>query len=135
VFNFRQLWNKFCALRFLIVGAWNTLFSYFVFAVLYRLWGGGWRDVPVQLVTAILGISNAYICHRILTFKSQGVWWKEYLRFYVVYGLQFLLQMVAFFLFATWMGFNGYVVQLVLTIMFTIASYWAHKEFSFKRGS
>lgn len=127
-----RLWNRFCALRFVLVGVWNTAFSYLVFAVLYHFFGGGWGDVLVQGVSAVIGITNAYICHRILTYRSQGVWWKEYLRFYVVYGTQTALQAGCFFVFATWLGMSGYVVQLVLVLIFTVLSYWAHKCYSFK---
>lgn len=127
-----RLWNSFCALRFALVGVWNTAFSYFVFASLYHFFGGGWGDVLVQGVSAVAGITNAYICHRLLTYRSKGVWWKEYLRFYVVYGAQVLLQAGCFFVFATWLGLNGYAVQLVFTLVFTVLSYWAHKYYSFK---
>lgn len=41
-----RLWNSFCALRFALVGVWNTAFSYFVFASLYHFFGGGWGGCP-----------------------------------------------------------------------------------------
>ena len=125
------LWGRFCALRFAVVGVWNTLVGYFVFALLYRCFGGGWGDVFVQIASAIIGITNAYICHRMLTYRSHGIWWREYLRFYVVYGTQALLQAGCFFILSTWLTLNAYVVQLVLTLVFTIISYWAHKAYSF----
>lgn len=127
-----RLWNRFCALRFAIVGVWNTVFSYFVFAALYHLWGGGWGDVLVQGISAIVGITNAYVCHRVLTYRSRGVWWREYLRFYVVYGSQVALQAGCFFVLSTWLMLNGYVVQLSLTLLFTALSYWVHKVYSFR---
>jgi len=126
------LWQRLMPLRFVIVGGWNTIFSYLVFAVLYRLMGGGWGDVAVQVITAIIGITNAYVLHRFLTYRSHGNWWREYLRFYVVYGSQVALQAGCFFVFSTWIGWDGYVVQLVLTAIFTVLSYWAHKVYSFK---
>lgn len=119
-------------LRFLVIGGWNTVFSYLIFAVLYHLLGGGKGDVVVQGVSAVVGITNAYILHRIFTYRSHGVWWREYLRFYIVYGGQVALQAGCFFLFSTWLGWNGYIVQFVLTVLFTGLSYWAHKVFSFK---
>ena len=127
-----SVWNRLCLLRFVVVGAWNTLVSYIVFAVFYFLFGGGWGDVLVQGLSAIVGISHAYLMHRLITYRSSGIWWKEYLRFYVVYGLQVVLQAVFFFVFATWLGYNGYVIQLVTLLVFTIVSYWAHKKYSFK---
>lgn len=127
-----RIWTKFCAMRFLIVGAWDTFFSYMVFAFLYYLWGGGLGDVAVIAVSSVIGITNAFLMHRYVTYRSNGIWWKEYLRFYVVYGGQLILQSLFFFIFSTWLGYNGYIIKLINTLIFTVVSYWAHKSFSFK---
>lgn len=128
----RRAWERFCSLRFAVVGLWNTGFSYAVFAALYRCFGGSYSgDILTQFLTAVLGITNAYVCHRFVTFRSHGVWWREYARFYIVYGGQSLLQAASFVVFSSWFGLNGYIVQVVLTIAFTILSYWCHKIFSF----
>lgn len=127
-----RLWERFCALRFLVVGGFNTVAAYLFFALLYHLFGKGWWDVAIQLATSIFGITLSYITHRIFTYRSHGVWWKEYLRFYVVYGAQLLLHSLLFLVFSTWLGFNGYATQLVLMALFTAVSYWAHKVYSFK---
>ena len=128
----RGLWNRFCLLRFIVVGFWNSFFSYVVFAVLYYAFGGGWHDIVVQVVAGVIGITNAYILHRIITYRSHGVWWQEYLRFYVVYGGQLLVQMAFFLLLTTCLGLNGYIVQLVMMIALTVLSYWTHKVYSFR---
>ena len=127
----RRLWERFCAVRFVVVGAWNTVFSYLVFLVLYRAIGGGWGDVVVQMSTAVAGITSAYVLHRMLTYRSHGVWWREYVRFYMVYGAQATLQAGCFFVVSTWLGFDGRIVQLSLTLAFTALSYWLHKNYSF----
>ena len=128
-----QLWERFCALRFVIVGVWNTIFAYLVFSGLYRLIGGGWGDLVVQFFACIINITQTFVMHRFVTYRSEGVWWREYLRFYVVYGLQGVLQAAFFFVFSTWLGYNGYITQLVLTALFTIVSYWGHKVYSFRQ--
>lgn len=95
--------------------------------------GGGWGDVAVQALAGVIGISHAYIMHRFVTYRSKGVWWREYFRFYIVYGLQIALQAGLFFVFSTWLGFSGYITQLVLCAFFTIVSYKAHRDFSFRQ--
>lgn len=127
----RRLWERFCAIRFVVVGAWNTVFSYLVFLALYRAIGGGWGDVAVQALTAVVGITSAYVLHRLLTYRSHGVWWREYVRFYGVYGAQTALQAGCFFVVSTWLGFDGRIVQLSLTLAFTALSYWMHKSYTF----
>ena len=128
-----NLWNRFCPFRFVVVGVWNTVFSYLVFSGLYCSFGGGIGDVAVQALAGVVGITQAYAMHRLLTYRSNGIWWREYLRFYVVYGGQVLLQAALFFVFSTWLGGNGYLVQFVSTVLLTIVSYWAHKNYSFSQ--
>ena len=132
--SLKSLWNRFCPFRFMVVGVWNTVFSYLVFSGLYCCFGGGAGDIAVQAMAAIIGITQAYAMHRLLTYRSTGVWWKEYYRFYIVYGGQVLFQAVLFFVFSTWLGLNGYLVQFVTTVLLTVVSYWAHKNYSFSIG-
>lgn len=129
--SLRGLWERFCPFRFVIVGVWNTAFSYLVFSGLYYCIGGGWGDLLVQFVAGVVGITQAYLTHRLLTYQSHGVWWKEYCRFYVVYGGQVLLQAMLFFVLTTWLECNGYLVQFVTTVLLTLVSYWAHKNYTF----
>ena len=127
-----QLWNDSAPLRFLIVGGWNFVFGYCAFAGLYWLLNGIWPDWLIATVAAILGITMSYLTHRFITYRSHGCWWKEYIRFYVVYGGQTLLNIFLIWLFVTRLRYNAYLVQLVITLALTIASYWAHKLYSFK---
>lgn len=126
-----KTWNKLCSLRFIIIGGWNTVFSYLAFSGLYYVFGGGWGDIFVQLFAGFLGITHAFIMHKFVTYRSCGVWWHEYLKFYVVYGLQIIVQAILFWVCTTWLGYNGYIVQFTTTLLLTIVSYWAHKCYSF----
>ena len=119
-------------LRFLVVGAFNFAFGYGVFALFWWLWGDAWPDWLVVLVTTVIGITESYLTHRFITYRAHGVWWREYLRFYVVYGGQSLLNIALIWLFVTRLGKNAYIVQLVITLALTVGSYWAHKLFSFR---
>lgn len=127
-----KAWNDYAPLRFLIVGGWNFVFGYGAFAGLYWLFNGIWTDWLIATVAAILGITMSYLTHRFITYRSHGCWWKEYFRFYVVYGGQTLLNIFLIWLLVTRLRYNAYLVQLVITLALTIASYWAHKLYSFK---
>lgn len=127
-------WNSSPSFRFLVVGGWNFVFGYGVFAALYRIFGGSWTDWSITAVATVLGITMSFITHRYITYRSKGCWWNEYFRFYVVYGAQSLLNIALIWLFVTRMKQNAYVVQFIITVALTVASYWAHKIFSFKKG-
>lgn len=122
------------ALRFLIVGGWNFAFGYGSFAGLYWLFNGTWPDWLITTVSTVLGITMSFVTHRFITYRSHGCWWREYLRFYVVYGAQSLLNIGLIVLLVTHMRMNAYIVQLAITLVLTILSFWAHKLYSFRKG-
>lgn len=131
VSRFAARWNASAPLRFLVVGGWNFAFGYAAFAVPYRALAGRWPDWLIAALAAVAGITMSFVTHRFVTYRSHGVWWREYLRFYVVYGGQSLLNIALIWLFVTRLGKNAYIVQLVITLALTVGSYWAHKLFSF----
>lgn len=125
------MWNRFLLLRFLFVGGWNFIFGYCCFAALY--WGldGKFPDFVILLASSVLGITNSFITHRWVTYCSRGPVWREYFRFYMVYGVQVVLNLSLFWLFVTVWSFNAYYCQFVLNTVLTIASYFGHQKFSF----
>lgn len=127
------VWQRFMPFRFLVVGAWNFAFSYGVFAVLYYLLSQAFANWVIVVIASVIGITNSFITHRVLTYKSTGVWWVEYLKFYVVYGWQSVLFLLGVHVFVTVLACNAYVVSFVINLVLTIFSYWAHKYFSFRK--
>lgn len=128
-------WDDSKPLRFLVVGAWNFIFGYGVFAGLYWTLHGVWRDWVIAAAASVLGITMSFLTHRFVTYRSHGCWWREYLRFYVVYGGQSLANVFLVWLFVTRLGLNAYAVGFAITVALTAASYWAHKNYSFKAES
>ena len=126
-------WNYSQPLRFLIVGGWNFTFGYMVFAGLYWKLNRYWTDWAITLVATIIGITMSFLTHRIITYKSKGCWWMEYLRFYAVYGGQAIFNVLLIWILVTKAGLNAYIIQLSVSTILTIISYWFHKNFSFKR--
>ena len=126
-------WSNSQPLRFLIVGAWNFAFGYGAFAGLYWALNCRWPDWLISASAAILGITMSFITHRFFTYRSRGCWWREYLRFYVVYGGQSLLNVALIWLLVTKLGLNAYAVQLAISVALTLAAYWAHKLYSFRK--
>ena len=125
-------WRTSRPLRFLIVGVWNFVFGYATFAGLYWCLCGRWPDWVIATVAAVIGITMSFVTHRFITYRSHGTWWREYLRFYVVYGGQSLLNVLLIWLFVTRCRMNAYTVQLAIAALLTAASYWAHKHYSFR---
>lgn len=130
-----NVWTKSTPLRFLLVGGWNFAFGYGCFVFLYWAFNEVWPDWFIATVATVLGITMSFVTHKFLTYRSHGCWWKEYLRFYVVYGGQSLLNIFLIWLLVTKLRHNAYLVQLVITLSLTFASYWAHKLYSFRKSA
>ncbi len=99
------------------------------------------------IITNILAITNAYICYKLVVFKTKGNYVKEYLRFYIVYGFAFAVSLLLFPLFmevvfpflAAHMpnyygifNYKAYLSQLVITSITMFVSYFGHLKVSFR---
>ncbi len=116
---------------YLVVGVWNTLFAYGVWALL-QLQLHDDLPYPVILVLAWpFAVLNAYLCYRRFVFHSTGSMRREFPRFSLVYVATLIGALVALpFLLAT-LGLNIYVTQAGYTAAVVALSYLAHKFFSF----
>ncbi len=118
-------------IRYLAVGIWNTIFPYIVFTFLYYITNGKLHYVIILVICQVLGLTNAYICYKFLVFKTKGNVVREYLRFYVVYGATFILNLVLISLFVELLGINPVLSQGIIAIIIVAIAYFGHNRFSF----
>ena len=128
-----SLWHRVLPFRFLIVGGWNFGFSYLFFAALYWMAHERLNDAIIMAVCSVVGITNAFVCHRFFTYRSTGPILREYVRFYAVYGVQIGLNFALFLAFVHVFATNPYWTQAILTVVLTLVSYWGHKHVSFAK--
>lgn len=134
--------------RFLASGAWNTIFGYSVFAVLYYGLSEKVNYIVILLAANVVSITNAYVCYKIFVFKTKGNYLVEYLRFYLVYGIGIVINIVAFpilvdivFPYALdYIGFRDrispyypYIAQFAILSVTTIVSFLGHNHFSYRK--
>lgn len=119
-------------LRYIIIGAWNTLFSYAAFVFLYFYTSSFLHYMVILALSQIAGITNAYICYKFFVFKTKGNIVREYLRFYVVYGTTFIVNLVLIAFFVELLKINPIVSQGIIAIVVVIMAYFGHSRFSFK---
>jgi putative flippase GtrA len=88
-----------------------------------------------MIISNIISITNAYICYKFFVFKTRGNYIKEYLRFYLVYGIAFALNILLLPLFVRYLKIHPLVAQAIVTLFTIIISYWGHRHFSFRLSS
>lgn len=119
-------------IRYLIVGGWNTLFGYGVFAALYFWLEGLVHYLIILSISYVVSITNAYVGYKLFVFRTRGNILREYFRFYIVYGVSFIFNLLSLPLFVEMLKFNMYVAQAIVTIITILGSYVLHQKFSFK---
>lgn len=119
--------------RYLIVGIWNTAFSYLSFAALYFLFSPKLHYLVLLAISNVLSITNAYACYKIFVFKTRGNYLREYFRFYVVYGVALCMNYVVLPICVELLHMSPLIAQALLTAFTVASSYLGHKHFSFRR--
>ena len=134
-------------IRFLLVGAFNTLFSYGLYALFVR---GYSHLLPTHgkpliadlasITSKPLGITVAFFGYKHFVFRTEGNYLKEWLRCFAVYGVSTPAELVIlpvatkiFLLFSLTHTPAPYLAGIVNSVLIAGYSYFAHKKFSFKR--
>jgi len=120
-------------IRFLMAGAWNTGFGYGVFIVLSVL-PLKLHYVIVLIISNILGITNAYLCYKYFVFKTRGNYAREYARFYAIYGVTFVINLLLLPVLVEVFKIRPVIAQGLLIVVIIFGSYFGHKYFSFNHG-
>lgn len=127
--------------RYVVVGGWNTLFGYGVFAgFTYALTGLVPYAYMVAAVLAhIVAITMSYAAYKVFVFKTKGNYLREYLRFYVVYGASAVLSLTLLPVFvyvvtpfAREPSHAPYVAQALVMPVVVLSSFFGHQRFSFR---
>ena len=133
--------------RYLVVGAWNTLFGYGTYALLNFLFapllGSQYLAAMAANVLAnVIAISVAFLGYKLWVFRTKGNFLWEYLRCYLVYGTTFCaglvllpLLMAALNLFVTPRTAVPYVAGAILTAGTVVVSFFGHKQFTFAQDT
>lgn len=130
-------------LRYLMVGAWNTLFGYGLFALFTHLL----RDVAYGYILAmiagnLIAITVSFLGYKWFVFRTKGNYLREWLKTMTVYGSGMLLNavllapLVGLLRHATRLGDRSpYVAQALLSALVVVLSFFGLKHFTFGRRS
>ena len=116
---------------YLVVGGWNTVFGYGVWAMLQFLLGDRLHYLAIVLIAWPIAVLNAYLGYRYLVFRSRGPILRELPRFSLVYVVTLIVNLALLPVALRVLPFNIYVVQALLTGVVIVASYVSHRYYSF----
>lgn len=120
-------------LRFLAVGAVNTVIGYACFLLAFALmdpWAG---PVAILVAAYLIALPIAFFNQRVFVFRSHAPWVREFGRFLLANSTIFVVNVVALPICVRLFHVDLRIVQAVFVMVSTVASYFAHKYFSFSR--
>jgi putative flippase GtrA len=128
-------------IRFVLTGAWNTVFAILVFIGLDAIFAHVFSPRYIAYMAAmastnILSVANAFILHKYWTFRSRtkGIGlMMEFFRFSCTYAFVFALTMLLLPVFTEVFHIAPRISAVIGIIISIIVSYTGHSRFSFKR--
>jgi putative flippase GtrA len=130
------------AIRFLLVGVWNTLFGYATYAAFTYLFTGHipYPYVVASVVAYFVNTSVAYLFYKFFVFKTKGNYLREYARCFTVYGVGFLIGSASLPVLVAILNplvanraSAPYIAGLIIMGANVIYSYLGHRWFTFRR--
>ena len=134
-------------IRFLLVGASNTLFSlalYWFCVHLFTVLMPSHSKLLIADLASVtskpIAITIAFLGYKHFVFRTKGNYLKEWLRCFAVYGISTPAELLIlpaatkiFLLIAFTHTYAPYLAGIVNSVIIACYSYFAHKKFSFKR--
>tara|TARA_B100001123_G_C15288736_1_gene1016635 strand:- start:373 stop:768 length:396 start_codon:yes stop_codon:yes gene_type:complete len=119
--------------KFLLVGVINTIFGYSIGILNYFLFFHLIGIIGVGIINSIMSITFAFVLFKKFVFKTRNTnWILEYVRSYLVYGIQAIVGIFILWLCISVLKLNIYFSQAFSIILVVFVSYTGHKKFTFK---
>jgi putative flippase GtrA len=129
-------------IRYLLVGGFNTVFGFTVFALLNRLFRGlgSFSYMYAWAVANFIAITAAFLAYKWFVFRTQGNYLREWIRCFSVYGSGMIFGLVALPILVTALKHTmrrpelaSYLAVAMLTTVTVILSFFGHKTISFRQ--
>lgn len=116
-------------IRYLIVGAFNTIIGYGIIFILMAL---GTIPEIANIIGYIFGIIVSYILNKIYTFKTKTKSKKEFIRFVMCMICSYLINFIALIVLYRYFDVDKYIATIIASIFYTLSGYIFSKYFAFK---
>lgn len=121
-------------IRYLAVGAWNTLAGCGIFAAFYYLLQNRLHYLVIAVLAHLLAVGNSWLGFRWLVFRSKAAWFSEYLRFNLSCLMVLAFQLAGLWLLVDYANIHPVISQLALVVLTVLLGYAIHSKFSFRQS-
>lgn len=120
------------SLRYLAVGIVNYFISYTIFILLIYLFYPRISYHEVLFISYLLAIPISFLNQSILVWKNSDVGLHKFLKFMVIYGVMFVLNLILMQIFVNWLDMSIHLFQFFSGILLAILTFHANKAWTFK---
>ena len=128
--------------RYILVGGFNTVFSYGVFALL--TWSfrelGSFSYMYAAVLSNFIAISVAFLGYKWFVFRTRGNYLVEWMRCFGVYGTSALIGLAGLPVLVTILRrilqrpeLAPYIAAAIMALVAVSFSFFGHKNFSFRQ--
>lgn len=117
-------------IRFLLVGGYNTLFSYVLFVLFVNFFGNETAQISLLAAYVISSVNN-YLTQKFYVFNTRGDYWQEYIKCCSVWLASYGVNAVLLFLLMHLLHLNPYIGQLSAIVCVIVFNYVLLKHFAF----
>jgi len=120
--------------RFMVVGVLNTGFGYIIFLGMNHLLHNiRFGYMIAYTASYILSLAFAFVLHRSYVFKDSGNILIAFLRFALVNGMNYGINLILLPFLVEIVKINSDLAQLLITFLTLFVSYFGNKYFTFRR--
>ncbi len=118
-------------LRFLLVGGFNTVVSYMMFACFIFLIGAE-KYQQSLILSWILSSCISFTTQKIFVFQTKGNWLKEYIKCILTWSIGYFINAGTLEAVIVLLKMNVYIGQALSILLTTVITYILFKHFAFK---
>lgn len=119
--------------RYLLAGIWNSIFGISLFGILLLLLEDEIGYIGVLTISMPISIIQSHYVQRKFVWSTHSNYRKELMRFSIVYGIQYFLNIALLWGAVEILEFEVFYSQLVIVGFLVVASYLLNKKWTFSR--
>ena len=129
-------------MRYVLVGGFNTVFGYSLFAFLNWLFTGlgSYSYMYAAVLSNFVAITVAFLGYKWFVFRTRGNYLREWIRCVAVYGSSMLIGLVGLPILVPILRHSfghperaSYIAGALLTVVTVLFSFFGHKNVSFRQ--
>jgi putative flippase GtrA len=125
--------SKFILLRYLLVGAWNSVFSLILFYLLIITLGDSYYEV-ILFITFIVSTIQSYVTQKYFVWRIAKFQVKEFGHFFLTALFQYMINALVMYYFVGSLHLSPKIVQVPVSLTIALSSYIYFKKRVFKSG-